>query len=146
MTGPIRTIAILGAGHGGYAAAADLTRRGFEVKLHARNPERIAPIQKAGGIESLKPQFDRIRKAYLIGEAADHFAATLGDTPHEISGTLEKAVASALADARSSNAAAPVVLLSPACASFDQFKDFEQRGDAFRALVQDLASPERQAS
>jgi UDP-N-acetylmuramoylalanine--D-glutamate ligase len=102
--------------------------------------------QKAGGIESLKPQFDRIRKAYLIGEAADHFAATLGDTPHEISGTLEKAVASALADARSSNAAAPVVLLSPACASFDQFKDFEQRGDAFRALVQDLASPERQAS
>jgi len=101
---------------------------------------------KEGGIESLKPQFGRVRKAYLIGEAAEDFAATLGDTPHEISGTLEHAVASAFADARSADAASPVVLLSPACASFDQFKDFEARGDAFRDLVKHLAEPERQAS
>jgi UDP-N-acetylmuramoylalanine--D-glutamate ligase len=101
---------------------------------------------KAGGIESLKPYFGRIRKAYLIGEAADDFAKTLGGTPHEISGTLEHATASALADARAADAPSPVILLSPACASFDQFKDFEARGDAFRDLVKHLAEPERQAS
>ncbi|HSC60400.1 MAG TPA: UDP-N-acetylmuramoyl-L-alanine--D-glutamate ligase [Rhizomicrobium sp.] len=101
---------------------------------------------KEGGIETLKPHFNRIRKAYLIGEAADDFAKTLGGTEHEISGTLEKAVASAFADARAAAAAAPVVLLSPACASFDQFKDFEARGDAFRDFVKHLAAPERQAS
>jgi len=101
---------------------------------------------KEGGIGSLKPHFSRIRNAYLIGEAADVFAQTLRDVPHEISGTLERAVASAFADARNANAASPVVLLSPACASFDQFSDFEARGDAFRALVAALNVPERQAS
>jgi UDP-N-acetylmuramoylalanine--D-glutamate ligase len=101
---------------------------------------------KDGGIESLKPLFGRVRKAYLIGDAAKDFAATLGDVPHEISATLDHAVASAFADARHSAASAPVVLLSPACASFDQFRDFEQRGDAFRALVKALAVPRRQAS
>jgi UDP-N-acetylmuramoylalanine--D-glutamate ligase len=101
---------------------------------------------KEGGIESLKPHFDRVRKSYLIGEAAKPFAGTLGGTPHEICGTLEKAVASAFSDAQNSNVAAPVVLLSPACASFDQFADYEQRGDVFRALVKSLAQPQRQAS
>ncbi|HEY8947455.1 MAG TPA: UDP-N-acetylmuramoyl-L-alanine--D-glutamate ligase [Rhizomicrobium sp.] len=101
---------------------------------------------KQDGIESLKPQFGRIRKAYLIGEAAEEFAETLNGVAHDISGTLEKAVASAFADARASNVPAPVVLLSPACASFDQFKDFEARGDAFRDLVGHLSAPERQAS
>jgi UDP-N-acetylmuramoylalanine--D-glutamate ligase len=101
---------------------------------------------KDGGIESLKPQFGRVRKAYLIGEAAQSFAHTLGSTPHEVSGALEKAVTSAFADAQGSNATAPVVLLSPACASFDQFSDYEQRGDAFRSLVKTLAQPQRQAS
>ena len=61
---------------------------------------------KEGGIESLKPHFERVRKAYLIGEAAGDFAKTLGDTPYEISGALENAVASALADARVSGIAA----------------------------------------
>ncbi len=94
---------------------------------------------KEGGIESLARHFPRIRKAYLIGEAAKDFARTLGEVPFEISGTLENAVAAASTDAQRSQAAAPVVLLSPACASFDQFRDFEQRGDAFRAAVAKLS-------
>ena len=94
---------------------------------------------KTGGIESLRSFFPRIRKAYLIGEAADQFAATLADTvPHEITGTLDKALAAAARDAATSSAHEPVVLLSPACASFDQYRNFEVRGDAFRALVQAL--------
>jgi UDP-N-acetylmuramoylalanine--D-glutamate ligase len=94
---------------------------------------------KTGGIESLRPFFPRIRKAYLIGEAAADFAATLGESaPHEITGTLDKAVALAARDAAQSKAPHPVVLLSPACASFDQYRNFEVRGDAFRTLVQAL--------
>jgi UDP-N-acetylmuramoylalanine--D-glutamate ligase len=94
---------------------------------------------KTGGIESLRGFFPRIRKAYLIGEAAHEFAATLGvAVPHEITGTLDKAVAAAARDAQASNAHEPVVLLSPACASFDQYRNFEVRGDAFRELVRAL--------
>ncbi len=94
---------------------------------------------KTGGIESLRSFFPRMRKAYLIGEAARDFAATLGgEVPHEITGTLDKALAAAARDAEKSAAAEPVVLLSPACASFDQYRNFEIRGDAFRALVRAL--------
>ena len=92
---------------------------------------------KEGGIASLAPHFGRIAKAYLIGEAADAFAETLGTAvPHEICGTLERAVAKAAEEARPGE----VVLLSPACASWDQFASFEARGDAFRALVLALAA------
>ena len=91
---------------------------------------------KDGGIESLSEYYPRIRKAYLIGEAAHAFSRTLdGHVVYDLSGTLEQAVAAAAHDAALSPAPAPVVLLSPASASYDQFKDFEQRGDAFRALV-----------
>ena len=94
---------------------------------------------KEGGIASLAEYFPRIRKAYLIGEAADAFARTLdGKVAHVRSGTLDKALQEAAADAAASSAPAPVVLLSPASASYDQFKDFEQRGDVFRALVAKL--------
>jgi UDP-N-acetylmuramoylalanine--D-glutamate ligase len=94
---------------------------------------------KTGGIESLRGFFPRIRKAYLIGEAAAEFAATLGAAvPHEIAGTLDKALAAASRDAEAAAAPEPVVLLSPACASFDQFRNFEVRGDAFRELVRAL--------
>jgi UDP-N-acetylmuramoylalanine--D-glutamate ligase len=94
---------------------------------------------KTGGIESLRSFFPRIRKAYLIGEAADQFAVTLGGTvPHEITATLDQALAAAAGDAAAASASEPVVLLSPACASFDQYRNFEVRGDAFRALVQAL--------
>ena len=95
-------------------------------------------LPKEGGITSLAPLFPRIAKAYLIGEAASAFAATLGDAvPFEISGTLEKAVAHAAADA-SSDDTAVAVMLSPACASFDQYKNFEVRGDAFVGHVAGL--------
>ncbi len=91
---------------------------------------------KLGGITGLTDYFPRIRKAYLIGEAAPEFAGTLGGrVPHEISGTLDVAVASAACDAQASGLTDAVVLLSPACASFDQFRNFEIRGAHFRDLV-----------
>ncbi|WP_416064189.1 UDP-N-acetylmuramoyl-L-alanine--D-glutamate ligase [Rhizobium sp. ZK1] len=89
-------------------------------------------LPKAGGITTLAPYFPRIAKAYLIGEAAAEFAATLGEAvPYEISGTLERAVVHAAADAERDEADPLAVMLSPACASFDQYKNFEVRGDAF---------------
>lgn len=93
---------------------------------------------KDGGIEPLRPLFGRVAKAYLIGAAMDAFAETLQGVPHEKSGTLDRAVAAAARDAAASGAPEPVVLLSPACASYDQFAHFEARGDVFRALVQNL--------
>ena len=94
---------------------------------------------KEGGIADLAPHFPRIRHAFLIGEAADEFAAVLGDgVPHSRCGDLAKALGEAAAMARDDGPAGAVVLLSPACASFDQFTDFEARGDAFRALVEAL--------
>jgi UDP-N-acetylmuramoylalanine--D-glutamate ligase len=91
---------------------------------------------KVGGVEPLRPLFPRVAKAFLIGAASDDFARTLeGAVAFERCGTLENAVAAATRDALASRAAEPVVLLSPACASYDQFANFEVRGDRFRALV-----------
>ena len=91
---------------------------------------------KTGGITSLAGYFPRIAKAYLIGEAADEFAGTLqGKVPFAMAGTLDRAVALAARDAEASGANEPVVLLSPACASYDQFRNFEIRGAAFREAV-----------
>ena len=93
-------------------------------------------LPKEGGIEPLRSYFPRIAKAYLIGEAAPGFSATLGEAvPYEISGTLAAAVAHAAHDAALDESGEAVVLLSPACASFDQFKNFEIRGEAFRQAV-----------
>jgi UDP-N-acetylmuramoylalanine--D-glutamate ligase len=93
---------------------------------------------KEGGIEPLRSYFPKIRKAYLIGAAADEFARTLGpDVPHVQCGTLDKAVAQAAADAQALGRPA-VVLLSPACASYDQFPNYAVRGNHFRDLVRAL--------
>ena len=99
----------------------------------------IGGKSKEGGIEPLRPLFPRVRKAYLIGAASDDFARTLGsDVAHEHCGTLDVALERAARDAAASGAAEPVVLLSPACASYDQFPNFEVRGDHFRTLVHAL--------
>jgi UDP-N-acetylmuramoylalanine--D-glutamate ligase len=96
-------------------------------------------LMKAGGIEPLRPLFGRIVRAYLIGRDAPALAETLeGNTPYLLCGTVEKAAAEAARDARAERRGNAVVLLSPACASFDQFPNFEVRGDAFRQAVRNL--------
>ncbi len=95
---------------------------------------------KDGGIDSLRRYFPNIAKAYLIGAATDLFAETLeGRVKYERCGTLDKAVAAAARDAEQARGDKDVcVLLSPACASYDQFRNFEERGEAFRQLVAKL--------
>jgi UDP-N-acetylmuramoylalanine--D-glutamate ligase len=96
---------------------------------------------KAGGLSGLEEYFPRIRRAYLIGEATEVFAGQIGKAiAIRRCGTLEKATAEAMKDARADQAAGAVVLLSPACASFDQYPNFEVRGDDFRRVVRELAA------
>jgi UDP-N-acetylmuramoylalanine--D-glutamate ligase len=92
---------------------------------------------KSDDLEACRPRFDRVARAYTIGEAGPRFAALLreGGVAVEEAGTLPRAVEAAARAARPGEA----VLLSPAAASFDQFRDFEERGDVFRACVGDLA-------
>jgi len=98
-------------------------------------------MAKSDGIAPLADLFPRVAKAYVIGDAAQAFAAELeGQAAYEQSGTIEAATAAAFADAKASGEDA-IVLLSPACASFDQFTDFEARGEAFRAAVESLTRP-----
>lgn len=95
---------------------------------------------KADGIKPLSKYFPRLRKAYLIGEAAPEFHKTLtkAKVENKVSGTLKMALLCAVRDALNSGIKDPIVLLSPACASFDQFKNFEIRGDAFRKQAKEL--------
>jgi len=91
---------------------------------------------KEGGIESLAPLFPHISRAYLIGDAAADFARTLdGKVDYRQCGTLPHAIEAATEDAIADEAEMRIVMLSPACASFDQFKNFEERGDLFRREV-----------
>lgn len=99
----------------------------------------IGGVSKEGGIEPLAKYFGKIRHAYLIGEAANYFAKTLdGKVRYTHCGTLEKAFATAVADAVNDKQGKPAVVLSPACASFDQFANFEVRGAAFVKLFETL--------
>ena len=115
----------------------------------ATNPTSVAPAlqafagihwiaggqAKTGELDALMPVLGNVRAAYLIGEAAPLFGRLLdGHVPTHQSGTLANAVAQAAAAARPGE----TVLLSPACASFDQFANYEARGHAFRALVEAL--------
>jgi UDP-N-acetylmuramoylalanine--D-glutamate ligase len=101
----------------------------------------LGGLPKAGGLAALRPLLERVRQVYLIGTAADAFAAELGGrVPLTRAGSLAVAVEQAARDAWRAALPDAVVLLSPACASFDQFRDFEARGDAFRALVHDLVA------
>ena len=117
----------------------------------ATNPESTAPAlaafdrihwilggqAKSADLDACAPQFGHVAKAYTIGEAGPAFADLLADAmPVEQSGDLATAVSSAARNATTGD----TVLLSPACASFDQFRDFEDRGDRFRALVEALSS------
>ncbi len=96
----------------------------------------VGGVQKDGGISALAPYFDRVTKAYLIGKSAPEFSATLdGKVTHETCTTLDAALLAAVRDASASPRGSPVILLSPACASYDQYKSFEHRGEHFRALA-----------
>ncbi len=91
-------------------------------------------LGKEGGIAALAPYLPAVVKAYLIGHSARDFALQIGDTPHEICETMERAVARAAAEAEPGE----VVLLAPAAASFDQYPNFEKRGEDFTARVRAL--------
>ena len=96
-------------------------------------------MAKAGGIDALKPLLAHVAHAVLIGRDAETLAETLAEcgVPYEVAGTLDRAVVAASRVAARDDV--PTVLLSPACASFDQFSGFEARGEAFRAAVAGLA-------
>ncbi len=124
---------------GGVTYVNDSKATNVDAAAHAlRAFDRVRWIAgglgKEGGIAALAPHFDRIAKAYLIGHSADAFALQLGETPSERCGDMATAVARAAAEAQPGD----TVLLAPAAASFDQYPDFEARGDDFVALVMAL--------
>ena len=105
----------------------------------------LGGLPKEGGITPLAAYFGRVRHAFLIGRATEEFAATLeGSVPYTRCGDLKNALAAASDQARRDAGPGAVVLLSPACASYDQFANFEQRGDIFRDLVAQLRADHSQ--
>ena len=125
------------------AEAAEQSLRSFEPIYWI-----VGGVAKDGGLAALAPLFPRVAKAYLIGKSSDAFAGQLaGRVPVEHCGILPIALQAAAQDAAASDAREPAVLLAPACASYDQYKNFEQRGEHFRALVGALpADPARHAA
>jgi hypothetical protein len=150
-----------GASKGATTAFATSTPEVGIDSVEATNPEAAARAlasfdriywiaggrPKEGGLDAVLPWLDRVRHAYLIGEAAGPFAEWLA--PHvscSQCGDLATAFDQARAAAQRDAGEDPVVLLTPACASFDQFSNFEARGDAFRALVAGLAEQPARAA
>ena len=121
----------------GQRQQGDQSRLGREVAGELPNIFWIAGGKpKPGGFRSLRPALGNVRAGYLIGTAAGEIAADLGDlAPMHHVGTLAAAVRAASAAARAEGAGEAAVLLAPACASYDQFANFEARGEAFRALA-----------
>ncbi len=118
------------------ATNADAAARALSVY---RNIRWIAGGRaKDGGIASISGELDNVRKIYLVGESADLFRRQLGGRNLVMSGTIAEAVNSAAKEAEPGD----VVLLSPAAASFDQFTDFEARGDAFVGAVRNVMEGE----
>jgi UDP-N-acetylmuramoylalanine--D-glutamate ligase len=114
-------------------AAAVAALRSFDGGVRAI----LGGSLKGGGFEGLgEPVAERCVACYLIGEAADALASDLAGSGVELrrSGDLESAVREAARDAVRSE----VVLLAPACASFDAYRDYEERGEHFRSLVEEL--------
>ena len=129
--GSIGKILIVNDSKGTNADATDMALGSFE-----RIYWIAGGLAKEGGIEALRRHFPKVAKAYLIGEAAPNFAGTLGDeVEFEISGTLDRALTHAVDDAKRDESREPVILMSPACASFDQFPSYAVRGERFRQLV-----------
>lgn len=129
--GKVDDILIVNDSKGTNADATDMALGSFE-----RIYWIAGGLAKSGGIEPLRRHFPKIAKAYLIGEAAALFAATLGEeVRYEISETLDKALDHAITDAGRDDAKERVILMSPACASFDQFASYVVRGEVFRELV-----------
>jgi len=97
----------------------------------------LGGLPKTDDLDDCAPQFDHVVAAYTIGQAGPMFAHILKEAGKLVteSGTLDQAVADAAAAAKPGE----VVMLSPACASFDQFSDYEARGDAFRRAVEALS-------
>ena len=102
---------------------------------------------KQDDLDAVLPYLDRVKQAYLIGEAAGRFHDLLADEIDvSMAETLDRAFETAVSDARQDSLNGATILLAPACASFDQFANFEDRGDAFRSLVADLQMPRRLAA
>jgi UDP-N-acetylmuramoylalanine--D-glutamate ligase len=102
---------------------------------------------KQDDLDAVLPHLQNVRRAYLIGEAAPRFHELLdGKVERMISGTLDQAFHAANDDAHRDGRAKATVLLAPACASFDQFSNFEARGDAFRRLVESRSEAPGQAT
>ena len=100
----------------------------------------VGGVEKEGGIEALKPYFQNVKKAYLIGKSSDNFAITLeeNNVNFEKSGNIQKALNNSYKDALEDYGINKAIILSPACASYDQFKNFEDRGDQFKKLVLEI--------
>ena len=94
----------------------------------------VGGVAKEGGIESLKEYFPKIKQALLIGKAQDQFAETLGD---QVKWRKCDDLRTAFEYAKEISVEGDAVILSPACASFDQWKNFEERGEAFIKMVKD---------